>query len=341
MANFMPPSIRTLIFDLLAKADLAAVTPGGIRGDLESIQTAQKFAPPADSTRHIPADFDFAANKKEIKNLIKECYEEVAARKDIARPAPAPASAPLTNGVKVKSEEGSAPPSGPSTASSPPRPAAPSTSMGLALPGLGGVRGSHAPAPSSQAVDPPVRPPPSTDAQSKSDAALAAKLAQEWARPSRDTRAGSSTSSSRGGASKKRKQSVKSDPDDIDTEEDSDVESNARKSKSSASKKAKKVKSDKPRAANPNNPFNKPMLLDAAMAEICGAEELPRHGVVKQLWAYIKERDLQNANNKRQIMCDEKLQKLFGKATVDSFEMAKLIGAHIRKKEDVVGMSDD
>lgn len=272
MATSIPPSIRTLIFDLLAKADLAAVTPGGIRGDLESIQTAQKFAAPADSTRHIPADFDFAANKKEIKNLIKDCYEEVAASKDVARPAPAPA--PLTNGVSVKAEEGSAPPSGSSTAKSPPRPAVSSSSTGLALPGLGGVRGSHAPASSSKPADPPVRPPPSTEAQSKSDAALAAKLAQEWARPSRDTRAGSSTSSSRAGASKKRKQSVKSDPDDIDSEEDSDVENNARKSNSSASKRAKKVKSDKPRASNPNNPFNKPMLLDAAMAEICGAEEV-------------------------------------------------------------------
>ncbi|WFC93901.1 hypothetical protein MBRA1_000527 [Malassezia brasiliensis] len=99
----------------------------------------------------------------------------------------------------------------------------------------------------------------------------------------------------------------------------------------------------KKRAPNPNSPLNRPMRLSSAMAEVCGGNEMPRHGVVKQLWAYIKEHNLQNESNKRQvrckrralmqIMCDAKLSSLFGKDTVDSFEMAKLIGPHLEKIE--------
>lgn len=83
----------------------------------------------------------------------------------------------------------------------------------------------------------------------------------------------------------------------------------------------------KKRAPNPNSPLNRPMRLSSAMAEVCGGNEMPRHGVVKQLWAYIKEHNLQNENNKRQvrcagraltqIMCDAKLSSLFGKDTVE------------------------
>lgn len=83
----------------------------------------------------------------------------------------------------------------------------------------------------------------------------------------------------------------------------------------------------KKRAPNPNSPLNRPMRLSSAMAEVCGGNEMPRHGVVKQLWVYIKEHNLQNESNKRQvrsvqhaltqIMCDAKLSSLFGKDTVE------------------------
>lgn len=44
---------------------------------------------------------------------------------------------------------------------------------------------------------------------------------------------------------------------------------------------------------------------------------MPRYEVVKQLWVYIKARNLQNEENKRQILCDEKLTSLFGKDKVE------------------------
>ncbi|WFC98274.1 hypothetical protein MYAM1_000999 [Malassezia yamatoensis] len=59
---------------------------------------------------------------------------------------------------------------------------------------------------------------------------------------------------------------------------------------------------NKKRAPNPNSPLNRPMRLSPEMAEVCGGSEMPRHGVVKQLWAYIKDKNLQNETNKRQVL---------------------------------------
>jgi len=48
--------------------------------------------------------------------------------------------------------------------------------------------------------------------------------------------------------------------------------------------------------------------------------------VVKKLWEYIKGNELQDPSDKRQIMCDEKLQAVFKQSRVDMFQMNKLLG---------------
>lgn len=347
MSN-LPSSLRPLIKEILSKSDLASVTPGTIRTSLEAIQTAQRLAgPPADRTKHLPADFDLNAHKKEVKALIKECYDEVTSSGGVDGGSSATAGSPtprVKEEIAVKSEPNATGLPVPSN-SPPAKYTAPPG--GLALPGMGGVRGSHPPptASTSAASPPPARPngaSPST--QMESDAALAARLAREYASETsmRGTRGSSNGSSSgkkrKAGKSSSSKRSV--GVDEIDSEEDSDVDSS--QPTSSSAKKTKTVKKrtnadGTPRAPNLNNPFNRPLLLSPQMAEVCGATELPRHGVTKALWVYIKARDLQNPNNKRQILCDEALKALFGKSMVDSFEMAKLISSHVRKKEDVIG----
>ncbi|CAO1615039.1 unnamed protein product [Parajaminaea phylloscopi] len=330
----LPASLRSLILDMLSKSDLDSVTPRALRSDLISIQNSQKFSPPADVSKLIPAEFDFTANKRPVTDLIKECYSQVVGQ--TSAPASAVARSPQSSSPAPKAAPAS---------SSPPK-ASPGNGLwggGIALPGLGGVRGSHAPPAASEpsAVNAPKyssKPPQSKESQAASDAALAAQLQKQW------SEAGPSTRGSAAGAKatkpKKRKANAKADPDAIDSEEDSDVNSNngtAGSAKKRKSAKSSNGSSSSARASNPNNPFNRPVLLSPLMAEICGGDEMPRHGVVKQLWAYIKGRDLQNPSNKRQIQCDDKLTKLFGKSVVDSFEMSKLIGSHLKKKEDVVG----
>ena len=57
---------------------------------------------------------------------------------------------------------------------------------------------------------------------------------------------------------------------------------------------------------------------------------MPRSEVVKKLWVYIKEHNLQDPANKRNINADEALKKVFGgKETVNMFEMTKLVSAHL------------
>lgn len=57
---------------------------------------------------------------------------------------------------------------------------------------------------------------------------------------------------------------------------------------------------------------------------------MPRTEVVKKLWAYIKKNNLQDAKNRRNINADDKLKSLFGKATVNMFEMTKIVNKHLK-----------
>ena len=57
--------------------------------------------------------------------------------------------------------------------------------------------------------------------------------------------------------------------------------------------------------------------------------QLSRPHVVKSLWKHIKANDLQDPNDKRQILCDDKMQAIFKQARVDMFRMNKEIGNHL------------
>jgi upstream activation factor subunit UAF30 len=57
--------------------------------------------------------------------------------------------------------------------------------------------------------------------------------------------------------------------------------------------------------------------------------QLSRPQVVKKLWEHIKGNNLQNPENKRQILCDEKMEAIFKIDKVDMFQMNKLIGNHL------------
>ena len=74
----------------------------------------------------------------------------------------------------------------------------------------------------------------------------------------------------------------------------------------------------------------KPMTLSAELQAVVGEGPMPRSEVVKKLWEYIKKNDLQNPQNKRNILADEKLKAVFGgKEEVTMFEMTKLVSAHL------------
>ncbi len=79
-----------------------------------------------------------------------------------------------------------------------------------------------------------------------------------------------------------------------------------------------------------NASFMKPLSVSAELAKVVGNGPMPRSEVVKKLWVYIKKNNLQDTKNKRNINADENLKKVFdGKATVNMFEMTKLVSKHL------------
>ena len=100
----------------------------------------------------------------------------------------------------------------------------------------------------------------------------------------------------------------------------------ATKKKAASKKPAKKAAAKR----KPNAAFMKPMTPSAALGAVIGAKAMPRTEVTKKIWDYIKKNKLQDAVNKRMINADAKLKEIFNKAQVSMFEMAGLIGKHLK-----------
>ena len=96
-------------------------------------------------------------------------------------------------------------------------------------------------------------------------------------------------------------------------------------------KKAAVKKAAKKPARKANAAFMKPVQPSEKLAEVVGSKPIPRTEVTKKLWAYIKKNGLQDKKNKRMIKADDNLKAVFGgKATVNMFEMTKLVSKHLK-----------
>ena len=97
---------------------------------------------------------------------------------------------------------------------------------------------------------------------------------------------------------------------------------------------AAKAPATKPAApakkGTPNAAFMKALPPSPALAAVVGSAPLPRTEIISKLWVYIKANNLQDAANKRNINADAKLKELFGKPQVSMFELAGLIGKHVK-----------
>jgi chromatin remodeling complex protein RSC6 len=80
----------------------------------------------------------------------------------------------------------------------------------------------------------------------------------------------------------------------------------------------------------PNPALMKPLQPSTELAAVVGSSPLSRPEVVSKVWEYIKERQLQNPQNKREILADDKLQAVFGgRNKVSMFEMNKHLAQHL------------
>ncbi len=96
-----------------------------------------------------------------------------------------------------------------------------------------------------------------------------------------------------------------------------------------APKAATKAAPEKPKTAAKGNALQTPLKASEDLASIVGSTTVTRPEVVKKMWDYIKLHKLQNPENKREILADDKLKKVFGKSKVTMFEMNKLLSAHL------------
>ena len=75
--------------------------------------------------------------------------------------------------------------------------------------------------------------------------------------------------------------------------------------------------------------LQRPVKPSADLAAITGSDPLPRSQVVSKVWDHIRKNNLQNPANKREILADDKLQKIFGKDRCSMFEMNKHLSKHL------------
>jgi upstream activation factor subunit UAF30 len=77
------------------------------------------------------------------------------------------------------------------------------------------------------------------------------------------------------------------------------------------------------------NALQKPLQLSEELAAVIGSGPLPRGQVVSKIWEYIRSHNLQNPENRREIVADDQLRRVFGKDKVTMFEMNKHLAAHL------------
>jgi chromatin remodeling complex protein RSC6 len=75
--------------------------------------------------------------------------------------------------------------------------------------------------------------------------------------------------------------------------------------------------------------LSRPVQPSPELAAITGSDPLPRSAVVSKMWDHIRKNNLQNPANKREILADDKLKKIFGTDKCSMFEMNKHLSRHL------------
>ncbi len=108
------------------------------------------------------------------------------------------------------------------------------------------------------------------------------------------------------------------------------IKAAGKKAPAKTTKGAKATKADK--VAKPKAPrkVTAGYLPSTELAAVIGTDAVARTEVIKKLWDYIKANGMQDATNKRAINADAKLKAVFGKDQVTMFELAGIVGKHLR-----------
>ncbi len=87
---------------------------------------------------------------------------------------------------------------------------------------------------------------------------------------------------------------------------------------------------EKPKAGHKPNALQQPLQPSPELAAVVGEGTMARGEVVSKVWEYIKAHKLQNPEDGREIIADDKLRRVFGKDRVSMFEMNKHLAQHLK-----------
>ncbi len=104
----------------------------------------------------------------------------------------------------------------------------------------------------------------------------------------------------------------------------------APKSKNAAEAPPKGAKVKKPTAGNKPNALQQPLQPSPDLAAVVGEGTMARGEVVSKVWVYIKANKLQNPDDGREIIADDKLRRIFGKDRATMFEVNKFLAQHLK-----------
>ncbi|KAI9772298.1 MAG: hypothetical protein M1840_001047 [Geoglossum simile] len=89
---------------------------------------------------------------------------------------------------------------------------------------------------------------------------------------------------------------------------------------------------EKKRKVNRSSAFHKPLTLSTPLSELLGETTLSRPQTVSKIWAYVKERGLQDPEDKRHIRCDDAMRAVFKADKVHMFTMNKTTTSLLRNQ---------
>lgn len=105
----------------------------------------------------------------------------------------------------------------------------------------------------------------------------------------------------------------------------------AKETKETKAKPAKASKTAKEKKAAPKKRTMPTLELTADLGKVVGGTSMPRAEVLKKVWDYIRANNLQDPKDKRKIIPDANLSKVFGtKETTDMFKMTGLLAKHMK-----------
>ncbi|OJJ39883.1 hypothetical protein ASPWEDRAFT_37749 [Aspergillus wentii DTO 134E9] len=239
--------------------------------------------------------YDLTPQKAAIKQLIMERFDIFAEQGGLASPEAASSTAPTTNGHEQSKNSTT-----PVDASSPAQDSSPQKRQ---------ADSEELSEPSNKT--PPVKKRKQANVDVDADAVFAAKLQAEENMRARPTRG---TNTRRAAPAKKKTTKTKTSKK-VKTEDDSDLESGSEGTK---------------KEVNRTGAFHKPLNLSPALSALLDGEAtMSRPQTVKRVWQYIREHDLQDPSDRRQIRCDDAMRAVFKQDRVHMFTMTKILNQNL------------